>query len=85
MNAKDTINLALGDTVTLIGYGYGGATVLKYSWSFDNANGINEDAVGQAVEHKFRKPGKFTVTLTIEDYYGLKKPCQVSVPVTVNP
>jgi len=85
MNAKDPLNLALGDTVTLIGYGYGGATILKYSWSFDNTDGVKQDAVGQAVEHKFRKPGKFTVTLTIEDYYGLKQPFTVTVPVTVNP
>lgn len=85
MNVTEPLNLALGDTVKFIGYGYGGATVLKYSWDFDAADGIQEDAVGQAVEHKFRTPGTFTVTCTISDFYGIKKPFSCTATVKVNP
>jgi hypothetical protein len=91
MNATEPLNLALGDTVTFVGTGDAGSTILKYAWSFDNSTGttnpdeIKVDAIGQAVKHKFRKAGKFTVTLMIEDYYGQKKPFVTSIPVTVNP
>jgi hypothetical protein len=91
MNATEALNLALGDTVTFIGTGDGGSSILKYCWSFDNASGstnpdeIKVDAVGQGVKHKFRKAGTFNVTLMIQDYYGLKKPFVTSVKVTVNP
>lgn len=85
MNAKEDLNLALGDTVTFKATGYGGATILRFTWDWDDSDGIQEDAVGETVQHKFRKPGKFVVTLTIKDYYGLKQPYTAKVHVTVNP
>ena len=85
MNAKRDLNLALGDQVTFVGYGDAGATILKYTWDFDDSDGIQEDAVGQAIQHKFRRPGKFVVTLTIKDYYGIKEPFSTKVNITVNP
>ncbi len=85
MNAKEPLNLALGDTVQFTGTGEAGSTVLRFSWCFDSANGFVEDARGTEVKHKFRKAGHFVVTLKISDYYGTKAPFTVSVPVTVNP
>lgn len=82
---REDLNLALGDTVRFSASGYGGATILKYTWDFDAEDGIQEDAVGQVVEHRFRKPGKFVVTLVIKDFYGLKAPFSAKVNVTVNP
>jgi len=82
---RGELNLALGDTVRFIGVGYGGATILRYTWDFDNSDGIQEDAIGQVVDHRFRKPGKFVVTLTIKDLYGLKAPYSTTFNVTVNP
>ena len=79
------VNLALGDTVRFIGVGYGGATILRYTWDFDNSDGLQEDAIGQIVDHRFRKPGKLVVTLTIKDLYGLKAPYTATVNMTVNP
>ena len=79
------VNLALGDELELKGTGFGGASILKYSWDFDDKDGIQEDAEGQVVKRKFRVPGKYTVTLTITDQYGLKKPYKTSLKVTVNP
>jgi PKD repeat protein len=77
-------NFAVGDTVTFHATGSGGASVLKYSWDFGAGNGIATDAVGQTVARKFRKPGKYHITLTITDLYGLKPPYSCSMDVTVN-
>jgi PKD repeat protein len=79
------MNLALGDEVSFSAAGFGGSTVLKYSWDFDDKDGIQEDAVGQSVRHKFRKPGTYTITLTIADAYGLKKPYTTTMKAVVNP
>lgn len=79
------LNLALGDEIDFVGMGYGGASVLKYQWDFDQKDGMQVDAEGQSVRRKFRKPGKFVVTLTIVDVFGLKKPHRTTVNVTVNP
>lgn len=83
-NVKE-LNLALGDEVVLYAYGYAGATPLEYSWDFDAKDGIQEDALGQSIRKRFRKPGKFTVTVTIRDKFGLKKPYSTTIDVTVNP
>jgi hypothetical protein len=80
-----SLNLALGDDVKLSAYGEGGSSVLVYDWDFDDTDGIQIDAEGPAISHKFRKAGKFKVTLTISDQYGLKKPFITSFPVIVNP
>ncbi|MCB8932444.1 MAG: PKD domain-containing protein [Fimbriimonadaceae bacterium] len=79
------LNLALGDEVQLWAYGYGGASVLTYKWDFDSKDGIQVDAESQVVKRKFRKPGKYTITVTIADKYGLKKPYTTTIDVTVNP
>lgn len=81
----DKLNLALGDEVTLTGYGEGGSSVLVFQWDFDDRDGIQVDAEGQVVKRKFRTPGKFNVTLTVADKYGLKQPYKTSFPVVVNP
>ncbi|MCW5943759.1 MAG: PKD domain-containing protein [Fimbriimonadaceae bacterium] len=77
-------NLALGDEIELYGVGFGGSSALQYSWDFDSSDGVSEDAIGQVVRRKFRKPGTFTVTLTISDVYGLKQPYSTTVKVIVN-
>jgi hypothetical protein len=80
-----TLNLALGDEVDLIGFGQGGSSVLRYSWDFDATDGIQEEAEGQAIRRRFRKPGTYVVTLTVSDKYGLKAPFSTTIQVTVNP
>ncbi|MBC8065423.1 MAG: PKD domain-containing protein, partial [Chlorobia bacterium] len=79
------LNLALGDFVNLAANGYGGSSILKYSWDFDDKDGIQEDAVGQYVRRQFRKPGTITVTLTISDQFGLKKAFSTTLKAKVNP
>ncbi|CAN5399635.1 hypothetical protein BH11ARM1_BH11ARM1_00740 [soil metagenome] len=79
-----SINLGANQEIRLSGFGMGGASLLKYSWDFDDADGIQEDAVGQSITRKFRKPGTYTITLTISDYFGLKAPYTTTIKATVN-
>jgi PKD repeat protein len=79
------LNLALGDWVNLAANGYGGSSILKYSWDFDDKDGVQEDATGQVVKRQFRKPGNFTITLTISDEFGLKKAYSTTIKAKVNP
>lgn len=78
-------NLALGDTLTLVGYGSGGSSQLRYTWDFDDKNGVDVDAEGQTVTRTFRKDGVYTITVTVHDQFGLKKPYSTTLKVTVNP
>lgn len=78
-------NLALNEEITLQGVANGGSSVLVYSWDFDSSDGIQTDAEGPFIRRKFRKPGKYTVTLTVSDKYGLKAPVTKTVDIEVNP
>lgn len=78
-------NLALGDERELRANGYGGASILRYTWDFDAKDGIQVDAEGQVIKKKFRKAGDYTITLTISDVAGLKKPYSTTVQIRVNP
>jgi hypothetical protein len=79
------LNLALGDEITLSAYGSGGSSQLRYTWDFDAADGVDVDAEGQYVRRRFRKPGNYTITVTVHDQFGLKKPHSSTIKVVVNP
>jgi hypothetical protein len=79
-----SLNLGAGQEVRLNARGFGGSSILKYTWDFDDADGIQVDAEGQSVTRKFRKPGTYNITLTIADYFGLKKPYTATMKVVVN-
>lgn len=93
-----TMMTNIGIPVVFSATGSGGSSALKYSWDFDDADGIQIDAEGQSVRHKFRqasmdqrnpsasrKNGEFIVTLTISDAYGVKEPYSTQIKVKVNP
>lgn len=83
---RQDLNLANGDEVTFTAQGFGGSSMLKYTWDFDAADGDDQiDAEGQVVKRKFRKPGTYTVTMTIRDAYGAKASVKSTVKVKVNP
>jgi hypothetical protein len=78
------LELGLNDTVTFAANGSGGATRLIYTWDFDNKDGVQVDAEGRSVKHRFRVSGDFVVTLTARDAYGLKAPYSTTIKVHVN-
>lgn len=82
---RTEMNLARGDEVLLTASAEGGYSVLEYAWDFDASNGIQDDAIGPGVYHRFRIPGEFVVTCTIRDKFGLKAPWKGTIKVTVNP
>ncbi|HUV04617.1 MAG TPA: PKD domain-containing protein [Armatimonadota bacterium] len=61
-----------------------GASAVKYYWDFDDQNGIQEEAIGDVVYHRYPKAGDFVVTLTVCDIFGLKTPATSTVKVRVN-
>lgn len=73
-----------GDRIRFEGSAEGGATSLKYSWDFDARDGIQEDATGRIVSRAWTTPGKYTITLTVSDVDGLKKPGRVSQEIEVS-
>jgi PKD repeat protein len=81
----DRKNLALGDEVNFTASGTGGSSILVYTWDFDEKDGIQVDAEGQAVKRRFRTAGDYTVTLTVSDKYGLKAPFSTKLHLVVNP
>jgi PKD repeat protein len=78
-------NLALGDEISITAIGSGGASQLTYTWDFDAKDGVDVDATGMTVRRRFRKPGEYTITLTVNDKFGLKKPYSTTIKVTINP
>jgi hypothetical protein len=84
-DVKGTINIGASETRAFRAFGTGGSSVLKYSWDFDAKDGIQVDAEGPLVQRRFRKPGTYTVTVTVSDYFGLKAPATATFEVKVNP
>lgn len=78
-------NLARDDEPAFLAIGQGGVTPLLFYWDWDDRDGVQMETEGPAVYHRFRVPGDYTVTLTIADAYGVKKPFQTTIKVTVNP
>jgi len=76
--------VAANDLVRLEARASAGITPLRYAWDFDASDGIQEDAIGKVVTTRYRKAGEYTVTLTVTDVFGLKKPFVATTKITVN-
>lgn len=81
----DSLNIGASETRSFRAYGNGGASLLRYTWDFDASDGIQVDAEGASVRRRFRKPGTYTITLTVSDFFGLKPSATRTIKVTVNP
>ncbi len=79
------LNIGRGTDVTLTGNAESGITPVEFVWDFDSKDGLQDEAIGQSIVHRFRIPGHFMVTLTVRDIYGVKKPWTGTFHVTVNP
>jgi hypothetical protein len=71
------------DLITFTGSAEGGASTLRYSWDFDDRDGIQEDRVGRRAQYYWRRGGQYRVTLTVSDVDGLKKPATSTVMIDV--
>lgn len=87
----DQIIFAL-QPITFVGSADGGASTVRFSWDFDARDGIQEDAVGRTVTYAFPRSGqqnnqqsgkKYTITLTVSDVDGMKKPVSTTLEVEV--
>ncbi len=78
-------NYARDDEVLFAVTANAGLSMLRVVWDFDSKNGLQPEAEGAALYRRFRIPGEYTVTATIMDAYGVKKPVSVTTKITVNP
>jgi len=79
------------DTIAFRAIASGGISPLVYYWDFDKRDGIQEDDFGEQVSHQFKakrsssdEPTEYIVTLTVKDFFGIKKPATATVSITVN-
>ncbi|MHB0913786.1 MAG: PKD domain-containing protein [Armatimonadota bacterium] len=77
--------IARYDRIALQGSCDSGGTPVRYSWDFDDSDGIQEEAVGPVIAHQFRQSGNFVVTLTVTDPFGIKDSASSTVNIEVNP
>lgn len=75
--------VAANDDVMFRPSSEGGAASMRYAWDFDDKDGLQEDAIGEVVYHKYRKPGKYTVTLTVSDAFGIKESVTKTLKIEV--
>lgn len=75
--------VAVWDQVFVVAEAEGGVSTLKYSWDFDDKNGIQEEQTGKAARYVFTRGGDYTVTLTVSDVNGIKSPVQTSSVISV--
>ena len=79
----NTLQIGRDQEHAFTGSAEAGYSVIEYAWDFNEKDGMQDDAIGQRIFHRFRIPGEYTVTLTIRDVYGLKKPWAGKIKVTV--
>ena len=72
-----------GSPVELHGEGTGGASIVRYSWNFGDAAGDAEQAEGRSVTTQYFTAKDYTVTLTVSDVDGVKKPATSTVVIHV--
>jgi hypothetical protein len=75
--------VAIWDQVFVVAQAEGGVSTLKYSWDFDDKNGIQEEQTGKAARYVFTRGGDYTVTLTVSDADGIKSPVKTSSVISV--
>lgn len=66
-------------------YGDAGITPLLFTWDFDASDGLQTDASGPTTTHTFERIGKYTITLTVSDFFGIKSAVHKTIAVTVTP
>jgi hypothetical protein len=68
-----------------VGHAAAGATPLKYSWDWNEADGIQDEANGPSTRHTYYHEGDYTATLTVSDLFGGKPPVVTKFHVKATP
>lgn len=77
-------SVVIGDQVFFAASALAGVSSLKYSWDWDNRNGIQEETTGFIGRVTYYKGGDYVVTLIVSDIDGLKMPASVTTTVSVS-
>lgn len=77
------ITARVNTLVRFYAVGSAGLSTLRYTWDFDDSNGLQEEAIGQVVFRSFPKVGAYNVTVTVSDLVGIKKPAQEKIKLEV--
>ena len=83
-DSSEDMEVSTNYPIAFQGFCTSGASAVKYSWDFDSRNGIQEQATGDLVYHRFTQVGDFDVTLTVSDLFGVKQPATKVIHVKVN-
>lgn len=83
-DAGEDMEISKNYPIAYQGFCQSGASAVKYSWDFDKKNGVQEEAVGDLIYHRFSQAGAYEVTLTCTDIFGVKAPATKSIQVKVN-
>lgn len=82
--SSDDLEVSKNYSIAFQGSAQSGASAVSYSWDFDKNNGIQAEAVGDLVYHRFTQTGDYEVTLTVTDIFGVKEPATKTIKVKVN-
>ena len=83
-NAGGDLRVYSGEIVKLDGSESKG-TDLKAYWDFDDRDGVENEAEGISVKHKYKKAGVYIVTLIVEDNLGNTSWDKTSIEVLTPP
>lgn len=82
--SNDDMEVSKNYSIAFQGSSQSGASAVSYSWDFDKNNGIQTEAVGELIYHRFTQTGDYEVTLTVTDIFGVKEPATKTIKVKVN-
>ncbi|MFC2125698.1 M14 family zinc carboxypeptidase [Bacteroidota bacterium] len=82
--AGEDLRIYAGETATLDGSGSKGSKLNAY-WDFDDRDGIDQDAAGLMVEHRYKKEGVYIATLVMEDGHGNTSRDKKAIEVLTQP
>lgn len=79
----DKRTIAVMDPVFFVPAVEAGISSLKYTWDFDEANGVQPECTDMVGKYVYTKGGDFNITVTVSDVDGIKTPVTVKFPIEV--